>query len=94
MGARSMTRRSGLPLRLHGMGAVSAWAVAAVVAALLAAPLPAWGDDGVTPAQLAETNRELDTARSTATVALVVAVAALLLAAVALVAARTGRSRR
>ena len=92
MGTPSGSGRGGLRPRAVARGAASAAVLAVAVAVLVG--LPAWADEVVTPAQLAETNRELDTARSTATISLVVAVVALLLAAIALVAARTGRSRR
>ena len=49
------------------------------------------GDDPVSQAQLADVNQRLDRATSTATIALVVSVAALLLAAIGVVLSRTGR---
>ncbi len=51
------------------------------------------GDDPVSQAQLADVNQRLDRATSTATIALVLAVAALLLAAIGVVLSRTGRRR-
>ena len=49
------------------------------------------GDDPVSQAQLADVNQRLDRATSTATIALVVSVVALLLAAIGVVLSRTGR---
>ena len=49
------------------------------------------GDDPVSQTQLANVNQQLDRATSTATIALVLSVAALLLAAIGVVLSRTGR---